>query len=348
MTVRVRPDVDQLPLYVPGKTVPDMIKLASNEVPGGPLPSAREAIVAASGLANLYPDNGAVELISALAARFGLPAEQFAVGNGSVTLCHQIVDALCSPGDEVLFGWRSFEMYPIVTKQVSAVPVMVPNTGSHALDLDGIVEAVTERTRVIFLCTPNNPTGTTLTQAELEGFVARVPSEVLVVVDEAYIEFASDSAATGLPLLASHDNVAVLRTFSKAYGLAGLRVGYLIASPDVVDAVNRVGSPFAVNAIAQHAAVASLAAYDEMRERCAQIVAERERVRESLLSLGFEVAESQSNFVWLPLGERSEAFAKHCYDAKIVVRPLLPGGIRVTIGDPVENDHFLAAARSFE
>jgi histidinol-phosphate aminotransferase len=226
--------------------------------------------------------------------------------------------------------------------------VRVPLTVQHALDLDAMLAAITPATRLIFVCTPNNPTGTLVRQAELNAFLDRVPSDVLVVLDEAYFEFVTDpDRPDGIEIALERDNVASMRTFSKAYGLAGLRVGYSVAPPKVAEALRKVAIPFSVNALAQVAAIASLDAPDELTKRCANVVAERERVYRELVAAGYEVPETQANFVWLPLGERTAEFNEHCLRNRVVVRAFAGDGARVTIGAPEENDAFLAAARSF-
>jgi histidinol-phosphate aminotransferase len=208
--------------------------------------------------------------------------------------------------------------------------------------------AVTPATRLVFVCTPNNPTGTPVRRAELERFLAAVPPEVLVVIDEAYREFVDDpDVQDALEFARGRENVAVLRTFSKAYGLAGLRVGYCVAPPKVAETVRKVYVPFSVSSVAQVAAIASLDAEPELMKRCAEIVAERARVRSALLDAGYEVPETQANFVWLPLGEATAAFNEHCLEHKVVVRAFAGDGVRVTIGSQAENDAFLAAARAF-
>ncbi|GAA0509257.1 histidinol-phosphate transaminase [Saccharopolyspora thermophila] len=348
MSVRTRADLDQLPAYVAGRTVPGSIKLASNEVSEGPLPSAVAAINQAAGEVHRYPDMGVGRLTEALAAKYDVPAERIAVGCGSVALCEQLVQATCTADDEVVFPWRSFEAYPIITQVVGAKQVRVPLTGEHALDLAAMAAAITPATRLVFVCTPNNPTGTLLRRAELEAFLDRVPEDVLVVLDEAYFEFVTDpEAPDGVEIAKRRGNVASMRTFSKAYGLAGLRVGYTVAPVEVAAALRKVCIPFSVNALAQVAAIASLDAQDELRKRVANVVAERERVHRELVALGYEVPETQANFVWLPLGERTAEFNKHCLDNRVVVRAFAGDGARVTIGRPEENDAFLAAARSF-
>ncbi|MCP3799786.1 histidinol-phosphate transaminase [Allokutzneria sp. A3M-2-11 16] len=347
MTVRTRPDLETLPGYQPGRTIPGAIKLASNEVSLDPLPSVRGVIAEVAAGVNRYPDMGVTALVDRLSAKFSVEPGRLAVGCGSVALCQQLVQAMCGPGEGVVFPWRSFEAYPIVTQIGAARAIKVPLTGAHALDLDAMLAAITEDTRLIFVCTPNNPTGTTLRRAELERFLDAVPRGPLIVLDEAYREFATDpDVPDGIELARDRDNVAVLRTFSKAYGLAGLRVGYCYAPEAVAEAMRKVCVPFSVNVIAQAAAIASLDAEDELMERCRMISGERDRVRGELLAMGYDVPETQANFVWLPLAERGSAFNAHCLEQKLVVRQF-PEGIRVTISTPEENDLFLAAAKGF-
>lgn len=349
MTARVRADLDELPAYVAGRSVSGAIKLASNEVSAGPLPGVRDAIERAAADVHRYPDMGATELVDELSQQLGEPAERLAVGCGSVAVCQQLVQAMCTPEHEVVFPWRSFEAYPILTRVAGATGVAVPLTAEHAVDLDAMAAAITAATRVVFACTPNNPTGTVLRRAELEAFLARVPEDVLVVLDEAYREFVTDpDAPNGVELARQHRNVVSVRTFSKAYGLAGIRVGYAVAPVEIAAAVRKVCIPFSVNALGQAAAVASLRVTEELRKRCDLVAAERVRVRTELVAAGYDVPETQANFVWLPLGERAQGFAEHCMDHGVVVRAYAPDGVRITIGDERENDAFLAAARSYE
>lgn len=357
MPPRIRANLAHIPTYVPGRNIPGAIKLASNEVPHGPLPSVLDAIAEASADINRYPDNGAAALVNRLARRFGVEPDQVAVGCGSVALCEHVLQVACDAGDDVVFGWRSFEVYPIFTEIVGARAITVPLTADHRLDVDGMLAAITPATRLIFACTPNNPTGTALHSAELNRLLDGVPEDVLVVIDEAYREFVDDpDVPDGIAVARDawargRDNVAVLRTFSKAYGLAGMRVGYCVAPQPVAEAVRKVYVPFSVNSIAQAAAMASLDAEDELMVRCRAIVAERGRVTEELRAMGYEVPDSQANFVWLPLGPRTKEFNEHCLDHKIVVRAFAVGepgdGVRVTVSEPAENDTFLATARSF-
>src|SRR4051812_35451403 len=211
-----------LPAYTPGKTVPGAIKIASNETVHGPLPSVRAAIEKAADNINRYPDNGYVELRDRLAKHVDFAPEHISVGCGSVSLCQQLIQITSSVGDEVMFGWRSFEIYPLQVRTAGATPVAVP-LKDHIHDLDAMLAAVTDRTRLIFVCNPNNPTSTVVDPAALEQFVAAVPSDILIVIDEAYVEYIRDGLLPdSLALVRDHPNVVVLRTFSKAYGLAGL------------------------------------------------------------------------------------------------------------------------------
>lgn len=348
VTAHIRSDLDVIPAYVPGRSFPGAIKLASNETTAGPLPSVRDAIADAASTINRYPDICATALTAALAGRLGVPEEQVAVGNGSVALCQEIVQITCAPGDEVLFAWRAFEAYPIITRVAGATPVLVPLTEKHVHDLDAMLAAITDRTRLIFVCNPNNPSGTVVGRDELVAFLDAVPEGVLVVLDEAYFEYTRPDAVgdrtDGVELARGRRNVIVLRTFSKAYGLAGLRVGYAVADPDVITALSKVRIAFAVSSVAQQAALASLEASAELLARTDVLIAERDRVRDALIDGGFEVGISQSNFLWLPLGERSPSFAAEAAENGVLLRAYGNDGVRVTIGDPHENDVFLKFA----
>ncbi len=341
----VRSDLDEVPPYVPGRSAAGAIKLSSNEVPGAPLPSVLAAINVAAQAGNRYPDMSCVELTHALAQRLGVDEQDVVVGCGSVSLCTQVVQATCSDGDEVVFAWRSFEAYPILVRVVGAVPVQVPLTAQFGHDLEAMLAVITPRTRVVFLCSPNNPTGTVLRRSELIRFLDAVPAHVVVVLDEAYTEFVRDpEVPDGVGLATGRENLVVLRTFSKAYGLAGLRVGYGYAPTEIAAAIRKVSVPFSVSALAQAAALASLEAADELLQRCDEIALERVRVHKALLTGGFTVPESQANFVWLPLGDDTTAFTEKCTAAGVLVRGFTGAGVRVTIGLPAENDAFLTVA----
>lgn len=348
VTVHIRPDLDAIPAYVPGRSFPGAIKLASNETTQGPLPSVREAIAEAAGGVNRYPDIRATALVESLAKKLGVAPENVAAGNGSVALCQEVVQITSGPGDEVVFAWRSFEAYPIIVRVTGATPVQVPLTSDHVHDLDAMLDAITERTRLIFVCNPNNPSGTVVQRDKLVAFLDAVPPNVLVVLDEAYFEYTRPDAAgnhtDGVEIARGRRNVIVLRTFSKAYGLAGLRVGYAVADPEVITALSKVRIAFAVSTIAQQAALASLEASAELLARTDALIAERDRVRDALVSGGYDVGVSQSNFIWLPLGERSGEFASGAAEQGVLLRSYGNDGVRVTIGDPHENDAFLKFA----
>jgi histidinol-phosphate aminotransferase len=348
---RFRSVLDQFATYQPGKRVasPDgkSYKLASNESPFGPLPSVAKAIAAAAGEVNWYPDNTAAALTEALARRHGIPPEHIALGCGSVGVAQQLLAATAEPGTEVLFAWRSFEAYPILVPLTGAADVRVP-LRDETHDLAAMADAITPRTRVIFVCNPNNPTGTVVRRPELEEFLARVPGDCLVVLDEAYADYVRDPGVPdGMRLYRDRPNVAVLRTFSKAHGLAGLRVGYLVGHEPVAAAVRTTMLPFTVNALAQTAAIASLAAEAELAERVDLAVKERGRIRDELLAQGWNVPPTEANFVWLRLGSDTQDFAATCAEAGVSIRPFGDEGARISVGTEEANDTFLAVAKSY-
>jgi histidinol-phosphate aminotransferase len=348
MSPTLRPLLQSLPAYRPGRRPQagqDLARLASNETPLGLLPSVVDAIARAVADANRYPDPAAAQLTTALARRYGVDEARVAVGCGSVSLLQQMVQISADAGDEVIYPWRSFEAYPGLVKVAGARPVEVPLDG-YEHDLKAMAEAVTDATRLVILCSPNNPTGTALRAADVRTFLQSVPDHVLVVLDEAYAEFVDDPAAVdGTQLLADHPNLAVLRTFSKAYGLAGLRVGFCLAgSPDVASALRQVAVPFQVSVAAQAAALASLEAEQELLARVAAIVGGREPLRQQLRALGYDIPPAQGNFVWLPTGADTIRVAKVFDDAGILVRPFDGDGIRVTVTTAADGARVLAAA----
>ncbi|MCE4943399.1 histidinol-phosphate transaminase [Streptomyces albulus] len=351
-TPRLRAALDGIPTYKPGRPAaaggPVAYKLSSNENPYPPLPGVLESAVAAAGSFNRYPDMACTGLMAELADRFAVPVDHLATGTGSVGVAQQLVQSTAGPGDEVIYAWRSFEAYPIVTQVSGATSVQVPLTSGEVHDLDAMLAAITERTRLIFVCNPNNPTGTVVRRAELESFLDRVPDDVLVVLDEAYREFIRDAdVPDGIELYRDRPNVCVLRTFSKAYGLAGLRVGFAVAHPEVAAALRKTAVPFGVSQLAQEAAVASLRSEAALLERVDALVVERTRVYDALVAQGWTVPASEANFVWLRLGDRTTAFAEACERAGVVVRPFAGEGVRVTIGEEPAMDLFLEAAAEF-
>ncbi|MEU9088947.1 histidinol-phosphate transaminase [Streptomyces sp. NPDC087901] len=349
---KLRAELDGVPAYVPGKPAaadgPLAFKLSSNENPYPPLPGVMESALAAAAHFNRYPDLACTGLMNELSDRFGVPLSHLATGTGSVGVAQQLLQATSGPGDEVIYAWRSFEAYPIIAQVSGATSVKVPLTDAEVHDLDAMADAITDRTRLIFVCNPNNPTGTVVRRAELERFLDRVPSDVLVVLDEAYKEFIRDAEVPdGIEIYRDRPNVAVLRTFSKAYGLAGLRVGFAVAHEPVAAALRKTAVPFGVSQLAQDAAVASLRAEDELLGRVGLLVCERQRVQETLKRQGWTVPESQANFVWLRLGDRTADFAAVCEKAGVVVRPFAGEGVRVSIGEDEANDLFLKVTESY-
>ena len=345
MTARLRPELADLPAYTPGKTVSGAIKIASNETVHGPLPSVRAAIEKAADNINRYPDNGYVELKERLAKHVDFAPGAISVGCGSVSLCQQLIQITSTVGDEVLFGWRSFEIYPLQVRTAGATPIQVPLT-DYTYDLDAMLAAITDRTRLIFVCNPNNPTSTVVDPAALARFVEAVPPHILIALDEAYVEYIRDGLLPdSFGLVRKHSNVVVLRTFSKAYGLAGLRIGYAVGDPDIITALSKVYVPFTATSISQAAAIASLDAADELLSRTDAVVAERARVTAALRDAGYTVPSSQANFVWLPLPGRAQEFAKDSANSRIIVRPYGEDGVRVTVAAPHENDAFLEFAQ---
>ena len=427
-TPQPRPNVLAIPAYVAGKPPvarPGLTsyKLSSNENPYPPLPGVLEAAHEAAAQMNRYPDMGSTALYAALGEAMGVPVEDLAAATGSVALIYQLVNAFCEPGDEVVYAWRSFEAYPIAVTAGGATSVQVPVTadGRHDLDamaaaitdrtkvvivctpnnptgpavtqadldafiakvpthvvvvvdeaypiavtaggatsvqvpvtadgrhdLDAMAAAITDRTKVVIVCTPNNPTGPAVTQADLDAFVAKVPTHVVVVVDEAYLEFVRmDDAIDGIATYRRHDNVVLTRTFSKAYGLAGFRVGYAVAPAPLAGALRAVSLPFGVSHVAQAAAIASLEAREELFERVEDLVERRADLVARLREVGWELPDAQGNFVWFPLGDRALDFAAACGEVGISVRPFAGDGVRVSIGEAEAFDRVVEVAARF-
>jgi len=350
--VRLRSVLAGLPSYVPGRPAAAGLaapyKLSSNENPYPPLPSVLEVVREAALELNRYPDMAGVAVLSALSDHLDVPMSQLALGTGSVGVLGQILAATCDPGDEVVYAWRSFEAYPIVAGIAGAVSVRVPLDGDRRHDLGAMAAAVTDRTRLVLVCSPNNPTGPVVHQGEMDAFLDRVPPDVLVVVDQAYVEFVRDaSAVDAMAAFRDRGNVAVLRTFSKAYGLAGLRIGYAVAREPVAEALRQTAVPFGVNGIAQRAAVASLAASSELLERVEALVGERRRVMTALRAQGWTLPETEANFVWLPLGEDAQAFVGAAEAAGLSVRPFAGEGVRCTVAETEANDRLIRVAKGF-
>lgn len=340
----IRPDLDSLPAYVPGARMDDAVKLSSNESSFAPLPAAAQAMAYAAAGVNRYPDMGAVELRTQLAQHLGVDFEQTAVGTGSSALCQQLVQATTTAENEVIFPWRSFEAYPIFVQVVGAAPVPVALTPEQGVDLDAIAAAVTDKTSLIFICNPNNPTGTTISNDEFEAFMAKVPAHVVVGLDEAYFEYnRGENQPVGTDVIAKYDNVVGLRTFSKAYGLAGARVGYAFGPRSLIEALNKVAIPFSVNSVAQAGAVAALQAKEELKERIDAAVVERDRITTAFAAWG--AISSEANFVWLPaasLPKQPQDIAADFAAAGVLVRAF-PEGVRITATTAEETEVLLKA-----
>jgi histidinol-phosphate aminotransferase len=285
---------------------------------------------------------GSTTLREALASHLDVNLDQVAVGPGSVGVLAQLVAAMCDPDDEVIFAWRSFEAYPILCQIAGATAVKVPLAADERHDLDAMIAAVTDRTKVMLLCSPNNPTGTGMSGDDIDYVLGRVPSTVLVVVDEAYREFATDGPDS-VSMLATHPNLCLLRTFSKAYGLAGLRVGYAVAHATIAEGMRRTQIPFSVSAAAEAAAVAALGSQEEVMARAAGVVSERERVLAEARRLGWDLPDSEANFIWIRLeDEVREALVEAFNEAEILVRGYAGDGVRITVGSKEANDRVLS------
>jgi len=347
---RVRGAVASLAAYRPGKGakqaeaehgISNAIKLASNENPYDTAPKVAAAIAEAASGVNRYSDHMALELRERLATWLDVESDRIAVGCGSVGLLQQLCLTYVDPGDQVVYPWLSFEAYPVTVKMLGGVPVEVPLV-DHCFDMDAIAGAVTDRTKLVLLATPNNPTGTAVTTGQIDTLLDRISSDVVVLVDEAYREFADTSLGDPVTdLLVRHRNVIVTRTFSKAYGLAGLRSGYAIADPEIVSELDKVLLAFTVNSLAQVGAIAALDSLDEIQPRINTLLGERTRVVEALADQGWVLPDAQANFVFIPTGAETDAVTVALEVNGVVVRPFSGQGIRVTIGTPSENDRFL-------
>jgi histidinol-phosphate aminotransferase len=330
----------------------DVVHLASNESPYPPVDGVVEAVREAVAGVNRYPDPAARALRGALADRFGFPAARIAVGNGSCEILLAAAEALLEPGTEVIYAWPSFSMYPHLAAISGAEAVTVPLANGDTHDLEALRLAITDATRLLLVCNPNNPTGTHLPSEAIAAFLEKVPPRVLVILDEAYIEFqVVEDPDTTLGLLERFPNLVLLRTFSKVYGLAGLRVGYALGSEEFRQAVDRVRQPFAVNQLAQAAATEALRHQDDVARRVERNAAERLWVTEELKSLDLPFASSQANFVWIGLGDRDESEVLVGLGRRgVAVRAGEglggAGHIRVTYGTRPENERLIEALRA--
>jgi histidinol-phosphate aminotransferase len=347
---RLRAAVAALPAYVAGRKASgaDVAALASNESHYPPLPGVLDAIASAATTVNRYPDMATSGLRTRLAELQGVGIDEIAVGPGSVGVLSQVVAAVCDAGDDVVFAWRSFEAYPILCRIAGANAVRVPLLPDESHDLSGMVAAITPRTKAVLLCSPNNPTGTAIGLEALVAFLESVPASVLVVLDEAYREFMSGEPDT-VALYREYPNLCLLRTFSKAYGLAGLRVGYAIARPEIAEGLRRTQVPFSVSSVAEAAALAALDAAEEVAARAATVVAERSRVEAAARALGWDVPAGEANFFWLRCGDAErERLVATFADARVMVRGYAGDGVRVTLADPASNDRALSVLAAFD
>lgn len=355
MTGRPRPALTDLPAYKPGRSVEQAlaeygidsaVKLASNELPWGPLPSVAGAISSGIEQLHLYADTRAAALRERIARHHDLEPDQVTVGNGSVTLLQRLALSYVDAGEKIAMCWPSFEAYPMFAALVGAQETRVPLVDER-FDLGALAAAVDDHTKLAFVTNPNNPTGTAVSTEAIEAFCRSIPSSCLIVLDEAYAEFVTASDVTdSTKLLERFDNLVITRTFSKAHGLAGLRVGYALGDPEVIGMLDRTQVPFSVNELAQRAAIASLDAADEMGARVASVINERTRVAETLRERSWNVPDAQANFVWLPLGEQSAATGERLESRGVITRVFDGVGIRATIGDTAMNDLLLDALGS--
>ena len=361
MTVTFAEKLERIPHYEPGTSLddakaraetPDAIKLASNESPFPPHPAVIDVVARASSGLNRYPDPDTRVLRRAIADHHETEPGRIAVSNGSCELLLAAALALCEPGDEILFAWPSFSIYPYLAPLCGAREIRVGLDDEDAHDLDAMLEEVTAATQLLIVCNPNNPTGTHIPAERIGAFVESVPDRTTIILDEAYIEYqTNDDPDTTVDLLDGHPNLVLLRTFSKVHGLAGLRAGYGLCSPQFRSAVDAVRQPFSVNSLAQVAATEAIRHQDEVADRVEKNVIERVFVEQGLSEMGLETAESQANFCWVRLGELDEAeVVESLARGGVAVRPGTPlggpGHLRVTFGTHAENERFLAAMRS--
>ena len=362
--IPVRPVFSTLPSYAAGKPPAPVegltqYKLSSNENPLGPVPEVAR-VLAEFATAHRYPDPLSTALRHKLSARLGVDADDIVTGAGSLGALNQILKTFAGVNtdgvqDEVIYAWRSFEAYPILVGIMGARSVQVPNLPDGSHDLDAMAAAITDRTRLILVCTPNNPTGPAVTERQIRAFLEKVPADIPVVIDEAYFEFCAASTVpeseeaplNGMDIYRDYENVIILRTFSKAQGLAGLRVGYSISHPQITQYLRVAATPFAVTALAEAAAIASIEHEDAVMERVSHLVAERERVTARLRELGYDFPSTYANFVWLPLGERTGEFVQLMAEHALSVRAFGTEGVRVSIGEVEANDRFLSLCEVF-
>lgn len=353
MTIgRVRTAVSSLAGYQPGRAASQVedehdivgaIKLASNENPWSPVPQVVQAITDAVTGVNRYADNNASDVRSAIAEWIDVDVNRITVGCGSSGLLQQLFMTYVDPGDDVVFPWPSFEIYPVFAALFDANQIRPPLV-DHTFDLDAVAASVTERTKMVILATPNNPTGTPISMGDVGSLLESIPDDVIVVIDEAYREFSDPRFGDPVTdLQPHHNNVVVTRTFSKAFGLAGLRSGYGIAHPEIVEQLDKVRLAFSVNNLAQVGTLAAIEHEDAAMANVAVLLSERARMADQLDAAGITHIPSEANFIFLPTGDRTESIATAMEKLGVVTRPFPGFGLRITIGSPQENDRWLAA-----
>ena len=351
---RLRPDLESLHPYRPGRTaaevaatygVTDVVKIASNEVADAPSSAIVAAVAKAAATVNRYPDNARGDLLAALGTHLGVPPTHVWAGGASNELGTLLAVAFGGPGTSIVYAWPSFSLYPIATRTSGSDAIEVPVDAAHRHDLDAMLSAIRDDTTVVFVCNPNNPTGTHVPFSDLVGFIDSLDPGVLVIVDEAYHEFATAADhASAVPLAATRPNVAVTRTFSKAFGLAGLRVGYVVADPEVLDGIRRIQIPFTVTSPAMAGAIEALKHPNEVTERVARIVAGRDLLTREMQERGFAVAPSEANFVYVDLGDRVDEIVEGLLHQGVIVRVVPPVGfVRISIGSPSDTERLLEA-----
>jgi len=348
--------VQKLIPYKAGKPIEELerelgltqiIKLASNENPLGPGPKALAAIQAALLELALYPDGSGFRLKQALANKYALDADQITLGNGSNELLELVARAFLTPEHEVVFSQHAFAVYPLVTQAIGAKSVVVPAL-NYGHDLEAMVQAITAHTRLVFIANPNNPTGTLLAQADLETFIGALPDTVVCVLDEAYFEFVKENAdINSIDWLKKYPNLIITRTFSKAYGLAGLRTGYSLSSPEIADILNRVRQPFNNNSLALAAAEAALSDDEHLRRTITNNTQGMQQLTDGFKALGLEWIPSAGNFVSVYLKREGQTVYQALLRKGVIVRPVanyeMPHHLRISIGTPAENERFLQA-----
>lgn len=347
--MRLRPEIAAVPPYQQGRPAPEGgFKLSSNENPFPPLPAVVEAVQREAERVNRYPRPGSPQLQQQLAEELGVDAERILIGDGSASLLQQLIHAVAGPGDEVVYAWRSFDAYPLFVRTGGATPVEVPVDADHRHDIAAMADAITERTRAVIVCSPNNPTGTIVSPAELDALLERVPDDVLVMLDEAYIEFVREPVPDGLALQREHENLVVLRTFSKAYGLAGLRVGYAIGDPAVLRAADLTGVPLSQTALGAAAALAALEHRGETFGRIQQVVEHRDALWQRLVDEGVPAPRPHGNFVWVPSQPGQEDAIHDILFDHLLVAKVFPEGTRISIGEPEADEPVVAAAKAIQ